>query len=367
MSTASKPTLPLPLTGLPPIYDVDKTYEDNRVHGPFFDGWLPTQEVRPPTTEVLGIPLSSPIGIPAGPLLDSKWVALAAQLRYDLVAYKTIRSFPHPAHQLPNVAFVDQQQPLMPGALPPAVALGTLPQQMDSLTITNSFGNPTQELDFLREDIPRAKAALQPGQALIVSVVGTPGHGASFAEDFADAARFATECGADVVEANFSCPNVDTADGTLYRDPQAIEQFCKTITKATGDTPLVIKMGALLELPLLRQALQALVRGGARGVCGINTVGMAVQDSAGNPSLGPDRPTSGICGAAIRDAALAWTAAARKIIEEDNLDLDILACGGIVLPHHFQEFLDAGADVAMTATGMMWDPYLAYRYQQTRS
>jgi dihydroorotate dehydrogenase len=44
------------------------------------------------------------------------------------------------------------------------------------------------------------------------------------------------------------------------------------------------------------------------------------------------------------------------------LFLALLGCGGIMLPEHFDAFFEAGADVAMSATGLMWDPYLAMRY-----
>ena len=62
----------------------------------------------------------------------------------------------------------------------------------------------------------------------------------------------------------------------------------------------------------------------------------------------------------IRDAA--------KIIAEQKLDLTLLGCGGIMRAEHFDDFLEAGAQVAMSATGFMWDPYLAMRYHaQTTS
>ena len=33
----------------------------------------------------------------------------------------------------------------------------------------------------------------------------------------------------------------------------------------------------------------------------------------------------------------------------------------------FDQFLKAGASVAMSATGMMWDPFLALRYHNNKS
>jgi dihydroorotate dehydrogenase (NAD+) catalytic subunit len=44
----------------------------------------------------------------------------------------------------------------------------------------------------------------------------------------------------------------------------------------------------------------------------------------------------------------------------------LIGCGGITLSEHFDEFLDAGAEVATTATGMMWDPLLGLRWQTSK-
>jgi dihydroorotate dehydrogenase len=86
---------------------------------------------------------------------------------------------------------------------------------MDMMAITNSFGMPSMSLEYLKEDIPRANSQLQEGQVMIVSVVGTPSHTndksldyTNFVKDFTEVALFAKNCGASIVEANFSCPNV---------------------------------------------------------------------------------------------------------------------------------------------------------------
>jgi hypothetical protein len=54
----------------------------------------------------------------------------------------------------------------------------------------------------------------------------------------------------------------------------------------------------------------------------------------------------------------------RDVIEQEKLGLTLIGGGGITLPEHFDLFYDAGADFAMTATGMMWNPYLAIHYHQ---
>lgn len=85
-------------------------------------------------------------------------------------------------------------------------------------------------------------------------------------------------------------------------------------------------------------------------------------DSTGQPALGPGRINSGICGGPIRAAAVDWVQSAHDIITKEKLPLVLVGCGGIMKPEQFDTFLNAGADVAMSATGMMWDPLLALRY-----
>ena len=92
---------------MPPIYDIFKTYLENANHGPFFSGEIPKFEKVAKPVDFLGFKLNSPLGVPAGPLLNSKWIALAARLGFDLPTYKTIRSFSHLGHPLPNIVFVE--------------------------------------------------------------------------------------------------------------------------------------------------------------------------------------------------------------------------------------------------------------------
>lgn len=336
-----------------PLYNTERTYLENLTEGPFFDGGIP---VRPPFAwkEFLGFKIASPIGVPAGPLLNANWVSLAASLGYDVLTYKTIRSYEHPSHPLPNITFVDAPQQLDPEKLPSYVnRLKRPPSSVDQLAITNSFGNPSRSQEYLREDIPRAMEKLHPGQLLIVSVFGTT------EEEYLNCARLAKECGSPVIEANFSCPNVSKEEGSLFSNPQAVEDFSRKIFNEIGGTPLVIKLGVIPDQSLLRKVLTAAARGGAQAVCGINTISMRVE-----PPLTNGRTSCGICGSPILEAALTFTREARKIIDQDKLGLELMTTGGATKPQHLNQMLDAGASLAMTATGMMWDPYLASKYHQ---
>lgn len=330
----------------PPIYDINKTYAENAAEGPFFKGKIPKRIVGEKKFDFLGHRVNSPIGVPAGPLLNSRWIELAGKLGFDIPTYKTIRSYAHPSHSLPNVVFVDANGKRVDA-----------PQQLEDVTITNSFGMPSKSPDFLLEDIGKANRSLSEGQVMIVSVVGTPNRGVSFAEDFVRTAILAVEAGAKIVEANFSCPNVEKAEGILYNSPETVHEYVRLIARAIQPIPLLIKVGVFPSVHQMKSVFLAAARGGCAGICGLNSVSMQIV-----PPLSEDRKTSGVCGGAIREAALAFVRDGAQIIRENKLDLVLLGCGGILAPEHFETFFEAGAQVAMSATGMMWDPYLAMRY-----
>ncbi|MCB1180563.1 MAG: dihydroorotate dehydrogenase [Chlamydiia bacterium] len=361
--------LPKPWPESPPIYDIEKSYLDNAQRGPFFSGKFPPRQINPKEAWVdfLGHQISSPLGVPAGPLLNSRWVLFAANMGFDIVTYKTIRSKPKAAHPLPNMVYVktdrflhkdDQHQPISQTLFPPLT--------MEQLALTNSFGIPSFDRDFLVEDIAKAQGGLNPGQVMIVSFVGTPRDGEDFEKDFAEAAAIALDGGATILEADLSCPNVSSCEGSLFTDPGAIYRIARHIKKLNPTIPLVIKVGVVGETAKLREVMRAAARGGVDAICGINTMSMRVVKDDGTPALGKDRISAGVCGGPIREVALEFLRWARTINCEENLGLTILGTGGVTKAEHFDLFFDAGADVAMTALGMMWDPYLATRYHLRR-
>lgn len=349
---------------LSPIYDIKRSYLENLNEGPFFTGIIPPRQVTQPI-DFLGFKVASPLGVPAGPLLNGKWVVFAAKMGFDIVTYKTIRSKPQAAHSAPNMIYVETN-----GALSHSRANETLvqaknpPPDMHSLAATNSFGIPSMGADYLIGDIAAANAALAPGQVMIVSIVGTPRDGEDFHEDFAIAAGLALAGGARIIEADLSCPNVSTCEGSLFTNPESIAAIAKKIKRVIGSAPLIIKVGVIEDEKVLSDVMQAAARSGVNAICGINTMSMKVVNEHGVAALGEKRLKAGVCGAPIRDVALDFVQKAHAINQRDKLGLTIMGTGGVVSPEHFDLFFEAGADIAMSGVGMMWDPYLAARYHQ---
>ena len=354
-----------------PLFDITKSFDDNLLHGPYFTGKIPVRRWphKNKWHTLFGYPIASPIGISACPMAANiRGITLTSRLGFDVITHKTIRRIPHPANSFPNVAHVNIQSQLTYNDINTTVVTSHAPpRSTDHLAITNSIGNASTNPSFITQTIDSAKNILADGQVLIVSVYGTQTKDVTIANDFALTANLAREAGAHIIEANLACPNVNTKNGTLYTDPNMVYCIVSHIKKQCNKIPLIIKVGIFASPKLLKDTLMAAARAGAQGICGINSVPMRVVNKQGEPFFGNQRKVSGISGAPIRNLALSFIQEARTIIDQEKLNLTILATGGITKAEHFDLFFNAGADIALSATAAMWNPYLANEYHQQQN
>jgi len=344
-----------------PTYDIHRSYDDNYAAGPRFDLPLPPPRTGKPEATFLGHPVYAPIGVPAGPLLNSDWIRLYARLGFDLLVYKTVRTVAVPCHPHPNCLYLDLDRPLTEadqGAEVAARADQATPP--DHISITNSFGMPSREPDEWQADLAKAIDAVAEGQVVVASAVGSAATG-DLVADFGRAVAMAAEVRPHAIEINLSCPNVAAGEGVLFHDPEAAARVAQRAWSEAGSIPLVIKIGYLADAARL-EALMAACGPFIQGVAGINTIPMAVRDGAGRPALGPERPTSGVCGEAIADLALNQVRRLVAIRERLGMAWSIIGVGGITTPEEIDAHLAAGADAAMSATGAMWNPLLAQEW-----
>ena len=317
-------------------------------------------------SEFLGYKIASPVGISACAVTTSKGIWLAARLGCDVLTYKTIRCCAWPVHPAPNIAYVDRFLPLTfddigKTIIARATDITFLPQfsfhsKPGTPSIANSFGNQSMGPEATKDDIKKAKQSLLEGQVLIVSIFGNT-H-----DEWIKTAQLAVGSGADIIEANFSCPNLNTNNEPIYTRPADIFSIVQALVQTTfSKVPIILKFGVFTDNQLLKQALIAAARAGAQGICGINSVPMKVVNANGAPTFGT-RTSAGVSGIPIQELALDFIQTASIIIQKENLNLVLLGVGGITMTSHFSKFLKAGAAIALSATGMMWNPYLAAQY-----
>ncbi|EUK19099.1 beta/alpha barrel domain-containing protein [Commensalibacter papalotli (ex Servin-Garciduenas et al. 2014)] len=339
-----------------PFYNPSLSYENNYQQGPFGDFSKPPKvniQVAKPT-RFLDLDVNLPFGIPAGPLLNANYIKAAFAYGFDLCVYKTVRTKAHKSHALPNILSIHPQ--------------GMLSANLDTvladyhyqspISITNSFGVPSYSPEIWQEDLANAVNAAQKGQYVIGSFQGTPGNSVNIEEDYALAARLVAETEVPILEANLSCPN-EGVNKLLCFDFDRVERIAKEIKNSVPDRPLFLKLAYFANdaevLPLLKK-----LDGIVDGFSTINTLSAKPVDQEGKPALGADRPTGGVCGDAIRWAGLDMVKRLVRLRNELTNHFAIIGVGGVCSVEHYQEYIDAGADAVMSATGAMWNPNLAF-------
>lgn len=350
-----------------PFYDPNISYEDNYVEGPFgiFADGVDLRENIEPKFDFLGFKINTPFGIPSGPLLNSKFAEAAFEKGFDVIHYKTRRSVGFPSNPWPNVLSVEVEGDLtLDKAKKPLLGSTNFDKDPKSFSITNSFGNPSPESPSIwQDDMKKAVETAGPGQLLIGSVVGTIQEGFSeedYYNDFAKAAEMAKKTGVKAVEVNLSCPNV-ASEGVLCYSKDAVIEVCKKSKKAIGSIPLLVKFGyfSKQQQELLQEIIKAICPY-ISGVAAINTIPAPVVDKDGNQALpGKGRLMAGICGASIKWAGLDMVKRLKQIREKLGKNFAIVGVGGVMTPEDYLEYRKAGADLVQSATGAMWNPYLA--------
>ena len=349
-----------------PFYDPKKTYYENWEQGPFngfADGVvLPAGE---PRFEYLGYKISYPLGIAAGPLVNARFVRAALEKGYDVPVYKTVRTRKKESNEWPNVLPVAVEGDL---TLEKAnKGLTTKKDYTEPLAITNSFGNPSYPPDVWQKDMREVMEFVKtrPGQMVCGMIEGTRWDANATEDDFVNdwvlAARMIKETDVHAIEANFSCPNEgDRVKRLLCYDADMASRIAQAIKAEIGTLPLVVKISYFESEEELRDFVHK-VGPHVEGISAINTIPAPVYNEKGEQALpgGPWRLKSGICGYPIKWAGLDMVKRLKKLREEFGMNYQIVGVGGVTVPKDFKEYRDAGADVVMSATGAMWNPYLA--------
>jgi dihydroorotate dehydrogenase (NAD+) catalytic subunit len=338
-----------------PHYDIRQSYEWNYQHAP---ADVPEVEVPsyPGDWDFCGIRVKSPLGVPAGPLLNSRWVLYYAALGFDVLTYKTVRSTCRASFDVPNLLPVAPASLRDEGRTLHAAASGTA---YDSWAI--SFGMPSRHPGEWRADVERARRGLAPGQLLVVSVVASPEMDWNIddvARDFAQCARWAADAGAHVIEANLSCPNVCTQEADLYLSPKHSEAVAAAVRHAVPELPVVLKIGLLPNRAAAEDLINA-VAPYANALSATNSITAKVTDGSELLFGGLRR---GIGGSAITARCLQETTMLSDAIK--NSDMKLISVGGIATADDVRDRLEAGAHHVQLATAAMIDPLVGVRIRQ---
>jgi dihydroorotate dehydrogenase len=350
---------------LQPTYRIDQSFEWNLQHGPSFVGPYPDVP-ETPLKDFFGLPVKSRFGLAASLGMTADWIGLYAQLGFDILTYKTVRAQVRHAHAVPNWIFLDETGLALDQIERPCRTIAGVPATPRLATAVGSIGTPSSDPSFWRTDIPHAKQRLAPGQVLIVSVMATAEEATSedaVVAEFEELAAEVRAAGAQIVEANLSCPNVREREAEAYRDSALAGRIAAGLRRGAGNLPVLLKIGPIEEDAAMTAFLRA-VAPAADGVVMINAPRRLVQTRNGAPAFGPGREYAGIMGRGIHPIALDCVKRAVSIIDRDQLGLKVIGVGGVASVSEVQAYLRAGAYAALSASSAAWNPCLAADIKQ---
>ncbi|MTI58532.1 MAG: NAD-dependent dihydropyrimidine dehydrogenase subunit PreA [Firmicutes bacterium] len=187
-----------------------------------------------------------------------------------------------------------------------------------------------------------------PDKILIASIMGQS------EEEWNQLAKLMTGVGVDIIECNFSCPQM--ADNKLGADvgqnPELVKSYTEAVVAGT-DLPVLAKMTPNLG-SMIPPALAA-IEGGARGLAAINTIksitSVDIEKMAPAPVINGKSSVSGYSGKAIKPIAL------RFIYElasyPDLYNVPVSGIGGIETWQDALEFILLGARNVQVGTAVM--------------
>ncbi|MBQ9458022.1 MAG: NAD-dependent dihydropyrimidine dehydrogenase subunit PreA [Bacilli bacterium] len=196
-------------------------------------------------------------------------------------------------------------------------------------------------------DLRRLKQAY-PDRVLIASIMG------SNEEDWEELARLVTEAGADMIELNFSCPQMTShAMGSdVGSNPELCRKYCQAVKRGTH-LPFMAKMTPNITdmcVPAL-----ASIEGGASGIAAINTVksiiNVDLNAKVGLPIIDGKSSISGYSGKAVKPIALRFLQQMRS--HPDLKDVEFSGIGGIETWVDAAEFILLGAKTLQVTTAIM--------------
>jgi len=170
--------------------------------------------------------------------------------------------------------------------------------------------------------------------------------GAKVQEYVEISARLADCPRADMIELNFSCPNVE-AGMAIAGDPIAAEKAVREV-KRVFPRPVIAKLSPnVTDIVTIARACEG---GGADALSLINTlVGMAVDIETFRPSL--TNNTGGLSGPAVKPVALAMVYKVYKAVK-----VPLIGLGGISNYKDVVEFLLCGATAVQIGTALFIEP-----------
>ena len=187
-----------------------------------------------------------------------------------------------------------------------------------------------------------------PTKVLIASIMGEN------EEEWTKLAELVTEAGADIIECNFSCPQMTSHEmgSDVGQNPELVKKYCKAVRKGTK-LPFLAKMTPNIgdmTIPAI-----ASIEGGADGLATINTIksitAVDFDKLTALPVINGKSSVSGYSGKAVKPIALRFI---HELANHSKLqNIPISGIGGIETWEDCVEFILLGSSNLQVTTAIM--------------
>lgn len=187
-----------------------------------------------------------------------------------------------------------------------------------------------------------------PTKVMGVSIMG------SCDEEWALLAREMTKAGADMLELNFSCPQMTShAMGSdVGMNPELVERYTRVVKQNTH-LPVIAKMTP--NITHIEDPSRGAMKGGADAISTINTIksicNIDLENITGMPVVNGKSSISGYSGAAVKPIALRFITQLKQ--DAELAHMPISGIGGIETWQDAVEFLLLGAENLQVTTAVM--------------
>ncbi|MBR3162874.1 MAG: NAD-dependent dihydropyrimidine dehydrogenase subunit PreA [Clostridia bacterium] len=187
-----------------------------------------------------------------------------------------------------------------------------------------------------------------PNKVVIASIMGRN------EEEWKYLAEEATKAGADLIELNFSCPNMkyEGTGSDVGQDPNTVELYTKVVRNSTH-IPVLAKMTP--NITDMRVPAISAKRGGANGIAAINTIksitNVDIDSLVPEPQVNGKSSLGGYSGQAVKPIALRFIAEMANC--EDLNDMCYSGMGGIYSWKDAVEFMLLGCTNVQVTTSVM--------------
>ena len=170
-------------------------------------------------------------------------------------------------------------------------------------------------------------------------------------------AELAAQCelnGADVIECNFSCPNMEdpTLGSTIGQSEELVERFTRAVRNAVRIPVLAKLTPNVTDMTVMAKAAKC---GGADGIAAINTInsitGVNIDTLVAEPEVHGTSMIGGYSGAAVKPIALRFIS--ELALDKELQGMHISGMGGIETWRDALEFLLLGASSLQITTAVM--------------